>query len=148
MKEVIFKCIHSAPPPTSSCPPPKLSPLPILSFYISLINRQITAVTAAPLFCPGGKHFKMNLNRAGPGNTFRIMRVGFMQHPKEEKWIADDRVLAPSPAGRTKASKTRQALAMHASQLPWLGGVDSERGRGAHEERGASSILRIHLDRG
>lgn len=43
--------------------------LPILSFSVSLINQQITAMTAAHCFAPG-KQFKMNLNWHGLGIHF------------------------------------------------------------------------------
>lgn len=48
-----------------------LSPncLPILSFSISLINQQKTAMTAAHCFAPG-KQFKMNFDRPGLGIHF------------------------------------------------------------------------------
>lgn len=53
VKEVIFKCIYSAPSTHLLLPPHQTvtaACLPILSFSISPINQQITAVTAAHCF--------------------------------------------------------------------------------------------------
>lgn len=120
-----------------------LSPncLPILSFSISLINQQITAMTAAHCFAPG-KQFKMNFNRPGLGihfilcmsalynGSFGILNkliVDQSMMPKKSRAIRSSHWAC----GPDKSLHTiPQALAMHAFQLPWLGRVSSGRWRG------------------
>lgn len=156
VKEVIFKCIYSVASThllspshqtvTAAC-------LPILSPSVSLINLQITAVTAAHCFAwvntlkwilTGLAWEYISYYACQPHTTSPFLRSGKERRKKKtEKKMDSGSSVMPKKSRAIESSHRAcrpdkslstilQALAMHALQLPWLGRVDSGRCRGAY----------------
>lgn len=145
------------------CPPLPLHPspfapspnchrcMPANSFFLHHSNKSAdNSRDRCPLFCPG-KQFKMNFYWPGLGIYFILCMSALYNGAfcilKKRKM--DCRLVAMPKSSRRACGPDKglhtiqQALAMHASQLPWLGRADSGRWwggvGGVQRERGVSS---------
>lgn len=129
------------------CPPLPLHPspfapspnchrcMPANSFFLHHSNKSAdNSRDRCPLFCPG-KQFKMNFYWPGLGIYFILCMSALYNGAfcilKKRKM--DCRLVAMPKSSRRACGPDKglhtiqQALAMHASQLPWLGRADSGR---------------------